>query len=96
MITRDLLKRHREEILEIARRYGARDIRIFGSVARGEAGKDSDVDFIVKFESGRSLFDQGGLLMDLQDLLGVKVDIISEGGIRPRWRAYLNQESIPL
>lgn len=96
MITRESLNRHREAILEIARRYGAHDIRIFGSVARGDATEDSDVDFIVKFEHGRSLFDQGGLLMDLQDLLGVKVDIISEDGIRPRWREYLKQEAVPL
>jgi predicted nucleotidyltransferase len=96
MITGELLSRHREAVLEIAQRYGLCDIRIFGTVARGEAGKDSDGDFIVKFEPGRSLFDQGGLLMDLQKLLGVRVDIISEDGIRPRWREYLNQEAVPL
>ena len=96
MITRESLKQQREAILEITSRYGAHDVRIFGSVARGDTTEDSDVDFIVKFEPGRSLFDQGGLIMDLRNLLGVKVDVISEDGIRPRWREYLNQEAVLL
>lgn len=73
----------REAILEIARRYGAHDIRVFGSVARRDAGDSSDLDVIVRFEPYRSLPDHGGLLMDLRELLGVKVDVISEAGMRP-------------
>lgn len=96
MITREDLNEKREAILEIARRHGAHDIRVIGSVARGDATETSDVDFVVRFESGRSLFDQGGLVMDLRGLLGVDVDVISENGIRPRWRAYVEQESVPL
>ena len=96
MITTEVLSRNREAILQIAAKYGASDVRVVGSVARGDATEDSDVDFVVKFERGRSLFDQGGLLMDLQKLLGVKVDIISEDGIRPRWREYLMQEAMSL
>ena len=96
MITREILHRHREAILDIARRYGAHDIRIFGSVARGDADESSDLDLIVRFEPGRSLFDHGGLLMELQDLLGVKVDVISEGGMRPRFRRHVMKEAVPL
>src|ERR1700675_4327183 len=66
----ELLKANREEILRLASKYGARNVRIFGSVARGEAGPESDVDILVDLEPGRSLFDLGGLLMDLRDLLG--------------------------
>ena len=96
MITRESLARQREAILEIAQRHGAHDIRIFGSMARGDGTESSDVDFIVRFEPGRTLFDHGSLLMDLQDLLGVEVDIISEGGMRPRFREHVLKEAIPL
>lgn len=96
MITREIVNRHREAIIKIAKRYGAQDIRIFGSVARGEASESSDLDLIVRFEPGRSLFDHGGLIMDLRDLLGVKVDVISEGGMRPRFRRHVMKEAVPL
>jgi predicted nucleotidyltransferase len=96
MITRKLLNRHREAILDIAQRYGAQDVRIFGSVARGDTSKFSDLDLIVRFEPGRSLFDHGRLLMDLQDLLGIKVDVISEGGLRPRFRRQVMKEAVSL
>ena len=96
MITRETLRQKREEILAIARRYGAHDIRIFGSVARGDAGESSDLDLIVRFDPDRSLFDHGGLLMDLQELLGVKVDVISEAGMRERFRDHVLKEAIPL
>src|SRR5687768_1288473 len=72
MLTRSQLQRKRDAILAIAGRYGASDVRVFGSVARGDATETSDLDLIVRFEAGRSLFDHGGLVMDLQDLLGVK------------------------
>lgn len=96
MITKDEILNRRHEIIAVAERYGATDVRIFGSVARGESTEDSDLDLIVCFEPGRSLFDHGGLLMDLQDLLGVKVDVISENGIRNRWRKHLMDEGVPL
>jgi predicted nucleotidyltransferase len=96
MLTKhDVLKR-KEEIIAVATRYGASNIRIFGSVARGDATEASDLDLIVRLEPGRSLFDLGGLLMDLRDLLGIKVDVISENGIRDRWRDHLMAESVPL
>ena len=76
----------KNDILEIAAKHGARNIRIFGSVARGEARLDSDVDFLVDMEPGRTLFDMGGLLMDLRDLLGLEVDVVTEQGLKPRIR----------
>jgi predicted nucleotidyltransferase len=91
-----LLRAKRQEILEIGARHGAKRIRVFGSVARGEARPDSDVDFLVEMEPGRSLFDMGGLLMDLQDLLGCKVDVVTEKGLRPRIREKVLREAVPL
>ncbi len=96
MITRQTLQQNRAAILAIATRYGAHDIRIFGSVARGDATTDSDLDLIVRFDPERSLFDHGGLLMELQDLLGVKVDIISERGMRERFRRHVMKETVAL
>ncbi len=90
------LKAKREEILRIAAQHGARNLRVFGSVARGDAGADSDLDLLVDMEPGRSLFDMGGLLMDLQDLLGCTVDIVSERGLRPRIRERVLSEAVPL
>jgi uncharacterized protein len=78
------LREKRSEIIELARARGASHVRVFGSVARGEAGEGSDIDFIVDLEPGRSLFDLGGLLMDLRDLLQRDVDVVSERGLRPR------------
>lgn len=66
----------------IARAHGAQSIRLIGSVARGDEHAGSDVDFLVRFEAGRSLFDQAGLIHDLQELLGFRVDVMSEGGLR--------------
>ena len=78
MTTLDLLKTKREDILRLAALRGARNLRVFGSVARGEDDSTSDVDFLVDMEPGKSLLDLGGLLMDLQELLGCPVDIVTE------------------
>jgi predicted nucleotidyltransferase len=75
------IKKHKKEILALAVKYGASDVRVFGSVARGEASQNSDVDFLVNLEPGRSLFDLGGLLYDLQNLLHRKVDVVTEKGL---------------
>jgi predicted nucleotidyltransferase len=96
MITRQILRQKREAILEIARRYGAHDIRIFGSIARGDNTEASDVDILVRFEPERSLLDHGGLIVDLEELLGVKVDVVDEDGMRPRFRAVVTREAVPL
>ena len=90
------LKDKRNEILHIAASYGARNVRIFGSVARGEAGPESDIDFLVELEPGRSLFDLGGLLMELQKLLACKVDVVTEKGLRDRIRRRVLREAVPL
>ena len=86
----------REDILRLAARRGAHNVRLFGSVARNEAGPDSDVDFLVDLEPGRSLLDLGGLLMDLQKLMGCKVDVMTETGLRPRLRPRVLREARPL
>jgi predicted nucleotidyltransferase len=91
-----LLKNKRKDILRVASKYGARNVRIFGSLARGEAREDSDIDFLVDMEPGRSLFDMGGLLMDLQSLFAQKVDVVTEKGLRPRIRDRVLKEALPL
>lgn len=94
MLTCQTIREKRDAILQIAAHYGAHDVRIFGSVARGDATEQSDLDLIVRFEPGRSLLDHGGLLMDLQDLLQMKVDVIDEDGMRPRFRQQVSKEAI--
>lgn len=78
------LRSRRSEIIETARARGASRVRVFGSVARGDATASSDVDFLVDLDEGRGLFDLGGLLMDLQELLGCEVDVVTEAGMRSR------------
>ncbi len=90
------IRSRRAEILAIASRHGAHDVRVFGSVARGDAGPDSDVDFLVELDAGRSLFDLGGLLMDLQEILGQKVDVVTEDGLRERIKDRVLKEAVAL
>lgn len=91
------LRARREEILTIARRHKAYNVRVFGSVARGEAGPDSDVDLLVNFREGASLFDVAGLYLDLKALLGVEVDIVEDhAGLRERFRTRVVQEMVAL
>ena len=93
---KSFLEEHREDILRIAKRHGARNIRVFGSVARGEARPDSDVDFLVEMEPGRSLLDMGGLLMELQEVLGRHVDVVTERGVKARIRERVLKEAFAL
>ncbi len=96
MLTKqDILNRH-DEIIAVAARYGASDVRIFGSVARDDATETSDVDFVVRFEPGRSLFDQGGLMMELRELLGVNVDVVSEGALSGRFGEIVRREAVSI
>jgi len=92
----ELLESKKGQIHSIAAKHGAHNVRVFGSVARGDARADSDVDFLVDMEQGRTLLDQGGLLMDLRDLLGVEVDVVTEYGLRPRIRERILKEAQPL
>ena len=96
MSTLEQVQSRREDILRLAARRGARNVRSFGSVARNEAGPDSDVDFLVDLEPGRSLLDLGGLLVHLQKLMGCKVDVVTETGLRPRLRPRVLREAQPL
>lgn len=91
-----LLKEKREEILRIAARHGAHNVRVFGSVARGEADAHSDIDLLVEFEPDRSLLDHAALWLELQELLGCKVDVVSEGGVKARIRDRVLREALPV
>jgi len=96
MINLPTLIQHREGILRLAERYHASDVRVFGSVVRGDNTQASDVDVLVKTRPGCSLFDLGGLLEDLQELLGCRVDLVTEDGLKPRLRARVLREAVPL
>ncbi len=91
-----LLKEKRQEIIQLAARHGATNVRVFGSVARGEADASSDLDVLVDLEPGRSLLDLGGLLMDLQQLLGREVDVVTAKGLRARIRERVLKEAVPV
>jgi predicted nucleotidyltransferase len=91
-----LVASKREAILRAADRRGAVNVRVFGSVARGEADEASDVDFLVDLQPGRNLLDLGGLLMDLEGILGRPVDVVTEKGLRPRLRERVLREAVNL
>jgi predicted nucleotidyltransferase len=86
----------RDEINRLAARRGAYDLRVFGSVARGEATEDSDLDLLVCWEPGRSLLDHAGLVQDLQELLGVKLQIGTEQSLHWYVRDRILREATPL
>lgn len=86
----------RDEILRIAGLHGARNVRVFGSVARGESSAGSDLDLLIEWEPGRSLFDQVHLTQELQELLGVRVDIATERSLHPTLRHRILREAVPL
>lgn len=92
----ELLKQKRDEICKIASRHGARNVRIFGSAVHGELRADSDIDFLMDFEPDRSLFDLGELLLELQELLGRKVDVVTEDSIYWLLRRRILKEAVPL
>jgi predicted nucleotidyltransferase len=86
MTLEQLRTTQREAILRLATERGARNVRVFGSVARGQNDGSSDVDFLVEMEPGRTLFDLSALLIDLETLLQTKVDVVTERGLRARIR----------
>ncbi|MFO7592171.1 MAG: nucleotidyltransferase family protein [Acidimicrobiia bacterium] len=90
------VRARRDTILDVAARRGAHNVRVFGSVAADRAAVESDLDFLVDLEPGRSFFDLGGLLMDLQSLLGVEVDVVTADSLRPAVRAVVLAEAVPL
>jgi len=96
MTMMEALVQRRAEILAVAQRHGARNLRVFGSVARGESDERSDIDLLVDMEPGRSLLDVGGLVMDLRSLRGHSVDVVTERGLRERIREGVMRDAIPL
>lgn len=96
MDMRELLESKREEILRIARAHGARNVRVFGSVARGEAAETSDIDFLVDFEPGTSLLQHGAMIAELEELLGRKVDVAPEKMLKERVRDRILREAVYL
>lgn len=96
MILSSTINQKREEILRIAARHGAGNVRIFGSMARGDAIEQSDLDLLVRFDVDRSLLDHGALIEDLRDLLGIKVDVVSEGLLKGRFGERILAEARPL
>lgn len=96
MDLRELLEGKREEILRIARAHGARNVRVFGSTARGDADETSDVDFLVEFEPGTSLLQHGAMIAELEELLGRKVDVAPEKTLKERLRDRILREAVPI
>jgi predicted nucleotidyltransferase len=96
MTHQELLKQKHAEILRIASRYGAFNVRVFGSVARAQADEHSDLDFLVDMEPGRSLFDLGGMQSELETALGRRVDVVTGKGLKSRIRNRVLQEAIPV
>jgi uncharacterized protein len=94
--TSALLRKRREEIIAAAARHGAHDIRLFGSVARGQAGESSDVDFLVDMGDESTLFDRAALLVELRALLGCDVDVVTAEALKPRVRERVLAEAVPL
>jgi len=91
---RELLESKREAVLRIAEAHGAHNVRIFGSAARGDADAQSDLDFLVELEPGRSLFDLGGLQYELEVLLGCRVDVVTERALKARIRERVLREAV--
>ena len=96
MVYKNALRKRRNEIIRIANQYGAHNIRIFGSVQKEIDRLDSDVDFLVDLEKGRSLLDLGGMVFDLQQLLGRRVDVVTEKGLHWYIKETILNEAEPL
>ena len=92
----DTIREKRDAIVRIAAKHGATQVRLIGSVARGEARSDSDVDLLVTWSEGTSLLDQAALILELESLLGRKVDIASDGWVKPSIRESVYRDAIAL
>ena len=96
MTVKELLRERRTEIEKIAAKHGAFDIRVFGSVVRGEERGDSDIDFLVKTADKTSPWFPGGLVADLEEMLGHSVEVVTENGLNPLIREQVMKEATPL
>ena len=96
MTVQDAIREHREEILRIAAQHGATNVRVFGSVARGTAGPESDLDLLVDLGPSRPPWFPGGLIADLEELLGCHVDVATERTLHRRIRDRVLTEAHPL
>jgi uncharacterized protein len=96
MSGKELLKKRRNDILKVAKEHGASNVRVFGSVVRGEDVEGSDIDFLVEMEKGRSYFDLVGFWQVLEDMLGRKIDVLTDGGLSPYIRDRILGEAVPL
>ncbi len=96
MTLRQLIEEKRDEILRLAVKHGARNVRLFGSVARGEDRPDSDVDFLVEAGPTTSSWFPAGLILDLEETLGRRVEIVTDRGLNPYLRDQVLREAIPL
>lgn len=95
-VSASIVRERRRELLDLARRYGARNVRVFGSVARGEARPDSDVDLLIDLEPGRTLLDLIGLRQDASELLGVDVDVVTLDMLREPVRHEAERDAVPV
>lgn len=95
-ITLDDLRKEREQIKKVAQKHGASNIRVFGSISRGEESPESDIDFLVDFEADRSLFDLVRLKLELEELLGHEVDLVTEKAMHRLIASRVIKEAIPL
>ena len=95
-VTQDLIQKKRSRILAIAGRHGATNLRIFGSVARGQADTESDLDLLVEMEPGRSLLDHIALIQDLEADLGCTGHVVTEKALKERYRKRILNELVPL
>jgi uncharacterized protein len=91
-----LLRDKRDDIKHIAAKHGAYNLRVFGSVARGEAGLESDIDILIDVGPTTSSWFPAGLILDLEDLLGRRVEVITEKALNPELRDHVLREAIPL
>ena len=96
MMTLETVRGRRGRLLDLAARHGARNLRVFGSVARGEADVASDLDLLVDLEPGRSLIDLGALLSAIDAEMGTRVDVVTEAGLRPALRERVLRDAVPL
>lgn len=96
MTFEEFLKEKRAEIMKIAAKHGANNVRIFGSAVRGEATPESDIDFLVDAGPDTSSWFPAGLILDLQELLGCRVEVVTEKGLNPHIREHVLREAVPL